>query len=1100
MEPISIGIGITAAKLMLRMWTGGSLVEAAGDDMVGMLGTRVQGRFAERAVKRQLDDLADHIASRLEPFLSQEVAGISNNELEAAARAAQESLDRANATDPSVLLSVDLDSAQLTRLIQRADPRASERLGLGQAASGVYDTLISECASYVTSVANQLPGYSSREAQELLGRNSRLAEIAQQILSALPISEVPSEWGTGSDDKRFENKYRHSVREYAEQLQLFGVTHNDARRAYPLSVAYISMAVDDQSPTNHSCRDIEGAGAQGEADKPDQASDSLRVEALLDGVDRLLLTGGAGSGKTTLIQWIALLAVSDASAANAPIAWMQRVPFIIQLRRFVGVTLPTPGSFVEQIAPNLVDAMPKAWVHRVLASGRASVLIDGLDEIPEAERETARQWLLGLTRDFPDNKYLVTSRSTAVTGSWLESDAFHRAELLPMEYPDIRAFVAHWHEATRQAVDASRQADVDLAEKSLLGIIRERAQIRALCTSPLLCALICALHLQNGSSLPTNRMDVYRIALEMLVHNRDNDRRVRIAPTEIELPARQVILRDFAVWMHENGLADATRDQFEQRVERSVSQLHRVNGESSDVAAFMLERSGVLREPVAGRVDFVHRTFLEYLAAAAIVDDNSIDKLVKQANDDHWREVIILAAGHSNSEQRVRLLEGILQRGREAPRRRHRLYLLAVACMETSQQLPTELQKDLEAALREVLPPKNMTEATAVASAGELAVPLLESFSRRGAAVAAACVRSLSLIGGDAALRALAAYRHDHRVTVTRQLIRAWSSFDTATYARDVLADSSLDDGFITVRDADQLAQLPELHHVQRAFVSFPRRVASVWDLPTFSSRVSGVEFVGLDDVRTPAALPFPKGILSLTVRASSLETLDGIEQFEDLRYLSVPSSRRLASIGAASSLPHLRYLDISGSIVEDLGVAGSLSLEGVHFYAAQNLRAISSPVDSVQLYISMATRLGDTSGLAESRRLKLLSLGFGGAIDLELPPNLDTAYLNSWRGQARLSGGESLETLTLHTALDSDSFEWLVTLPRIRDLSVAIFDGKIAGMPVEVALAEIGSRTGAHSVSVAAPYEESASLPDIQGWSRFEGGPYAHYSRSSVA
>lgn len=669
-----------------------------------------------------------------------------------------------------------------------------------------------------------------------------------------------------------------------------------------------------------------------------------------------------------------------------------------------------------------------------------------------------------------------------------------------MEYPDIRAFVAHWHEATRQAIDVSRRSDVDRAERSLLGIIRDRAQIRALCNSPLLCALICALHLQNGSSLPTNRMDVYRIALEMLVHNRDNDRRVRIAPTEIELPARQVILRDFAVWMHENGVADTTRDQFQQRVERSVAQLHRVNGDSAEVAAFMLERSGVLREPVTGRVDFVHRTFLEYLAAAAIVDDNSIDKLIKHANDDHWREVIILAAGHANSDQRTRLLEGILQRGREAPRKRHRLFLLAVACMETSPQLPRELQKKLEAALRDVLPPKNMTEAAAVASAGELAVPLLEGFSGRGAAVAAACVRSLSIIGGDAALRALAAFRLDHRVTVTRQLIRAWSSFDTAIYARDVLADSMLDDGFITLKDVDQLAQLPVLRRLERAYVSFPRRITSVSDLPLLSPKVSGVEFLGLDDVFTPAALPFPRSLLSLTVRGSSLETLSGIEQFEELRYLSVSSSRRLAQIDAVNSLPHLRHLDISGSAVEDLRLNGSESLEGVHFYAAQNLLAISEPVSTVELYVSMSTRLHDASGLAESPRLRLLSLSFGEATELQLPSNLKSVYLNSWRGEARLSGGASLETLTLHAALDADSFEWLISLPRIRDLTVAVFDGKVGGLPVEDALRKIGSLTHVQSVAVAAPYDRRASLPDIAGWDRVEAGPYTRYRRSPDA
>jgi predicted NACHT family NTPase len=49
-----------------------------------------------------------------------------------------------------------------------------------------------------------------------------------------------------------------------------------------------------------------------------------------------------------------------------------------------------------------------------------------------------------------------------------------------------------------------------------------------------------------------------------------------------------------------------------------------------------MERSGLLREPAAGRVDFVHRTFQEYLAAKAAVDNDEIGQLVANAHDDQW--------------------------------------------------------------------------------------------------------------------------------------------------------------------------------------------------------------------------------------------------------------------------------------------------------------------------------------------------------------------------------------------------------------------------------------------------------------------------------
>ncbi|MFD4421883.1 NACHT domain-containing protein [Agromyces sp. NPDC058484] len=1095
MEAISVAIGIAAAKFAVRLWTQDAPAEVVGDDLVGFLGGSVQGELARREVRRQLDKLADHIAERMAPFLSGEVGGVESNELEAAALAAQESLNRANALDVSTLIALDLDSARLTKLIRQQDPEAVQRAGLGDAGAGVYDTLVAECANYVVCIATQLPGFKTREAQELLSRQSRLAELAAQILENLPPSQVPLKWGPGSEDQRFENKYRHAVREYAEQLQLFGVMADEARRPYPLSVAYISMAVDEKHAMNPAVDLIMGApskestpGKPLEPDEPARPADSLRVETLLADTDRLLLTGGAGSGKTTLIQWIALSSVASSTGTSVPEDWTDRVPFVLPLRRFVGSALPTPKRFVEQIAPNLAEAMPSTWVHRVLADGRGTVLIDGLDEIPHADRDDALKWVRQLIRDFPSNKFLVTSRTTAVTKGWREDETFRHAELLPMEIGDIRAFISHWHDATRQVVDDLAREEVSDAERSLLGIVRDRPAIRALCNSPLLGALICALHLQNGASLPSNRMDVYRTAIEMLVHKRDNDRRVRASTADVDFTERQIILRSFALWLHENGAADATRKDFDSRVERTLTQLHRVKASPDEVASFMLERSGVLREPISGRVDFVHRTFLEYLAASSIIDDDSIDKLIRMAHDDHWREVIILAAGHANSEQRAQLLRGLLKRGADTPRRTHRLFLLAVACMETSPQLPKALRGELEAALRKVLPPRNMTEAMAVASAGELAVPLLESFATSGATVAAASVRALSLIGGEHALGAMAAFRSDSRVTVTRQLIRAWSYFDTGVYAREILSHSTLDRGLITISDVDQLAHVSTLTHAERVFVSFPRRFASASNLPKLPANTYGVDLSGLGDVQTISDIDLPQGLRSVSIRNSSLQSLGGLERHPNLGFLSVAGCTDLSNTDALLETTQLRYLDLSGTAVRALSLGERKSLGWLMVHSARHLEEISEPLPVVDLSISYGVGLRDVTGLASSGELRQLSLNMGSLSSIEFPPALEQAYLSSWAADAiNITGGEALRSVSINATITSATLDWIVGLPHLGYVAVDVRDEEVGGWSPNTAVAELCARSNAVQVAVSIPYNKKVELPNPAGWTRHE-------------
>lgn len=66
-----------------------------------------------------------------------------------------------------------------------------------------------------------------------------------------------------------------------------------------------------------------------------------------------------------------------------------------------------------------------------------------------------------------------------------------------------------------------------------------------------------------------------------------------------------------------------------------------------DVLQHLLERSGVIREPVLGRVDFVHHTFQEYLAAKEVVEDQTTETLVTRAHLDQWWETLVMAVGHT---------------------------------------------------------------------------------------------------------------------------------------------------------------------------------------------------------------------------------------------------------------------------------------------------------------------------------------------------------------------------------------------------------------------------------------------------------------------
>ncbi len=209
----------------------------------------------------------------------------------------------------------------------------------------------------------------------------------------------------------------------------------------------------------------------------------------------------------------------------------------------------------------------------------------------------------------------------------------------------------------------------------------------------------------------------------------------------------------------------------------------------SSVPRFFVERAGITREPVPARIDFTHRTFEEFLAAKAASDKLDIGLLIEKAHNDQWREVIILASGLASEQMREELIKGLLDRGDKEAQYRHRLHLLAVSCLETSVQLGQEVQAAVEQRLSKLVPPKNMTDAKALAAAGESVVKYLSRKylkKKYPATVTAACIRTLGLIGGEAALDVLEEYVDDGRLKVEDEFLRAWDYYDREIYVKRI--------------------------------------------------------------------------------------------------------------------------------------------------------------------------------------------------------------------------------------------------------------------------------------------------------------------------
>jgi hypothetical protein len=791
-ELITIELGTAIAKSILKLWLKDStLAQDTSSSLVDIFKAWTSDKVAQRRGERQFETIGEKVAESLLPLFEIEGARLDENGRNAVALAVVEAFNRAKLTN-ELLAERNLEPIMLAKHIVTTNPGATRDFSMAETA--FYERIIDESCAYIVDIATQLPAFTEHTFAEILKREDKLIITANQILQEVRrMSEHigPTEAGL------FEKDYRQAVVRKLDELQLFGTDVSTANRRHRLSVAYITLSVNQNLQSFSDNEDITSPGLDQAIDdsQNDAVRDSLPVDMALAQSHRLLIRGLAGSGKTTLLQWVAVKS-AQRSFDGELAGWNDMLPFYIRLRHFVQSALPRPEAFPEFVASAILGTMPGGWVHTQLKSGRAIVLVDGLDEVSSIRRETVRSWLKELVETYPKARYLVTTRPHAAEEGWMDNDGFSDTELQPMELSDIYSFIDHWHKAVREALNEDEErAELDSLADHLKGNVKRNRSLRNLATNPLLCAMLCALNRDRRRQLPEDRIELYEACCSLLLERRDKERSIELTDyPALNYRQKRLLLEDMAYWMIKNNWSEVALEHVEERFERKlkdmpgISQDREITG--ADVHRLFVERSGMIREPIIGEIDFTHRTFQEFLAAKAASDEMDTGVLVANGHNDQWREVIILACGLASNTMREEIIKGLIARGDTEQENRYQLHLLAVSCLETSVALGQETKNEVEKRLGQLVPPKNMTDAKALAAAGELVVKYLVKKVKYPIPTTAACVRTLSLIGTEAALEALEGYANDTRSKVYDELLKAWESFDREDYAKRVLSQT----------------------------------------------------------------------------------------------------------------------------------------------------------------------------------------------------------------------------------------------------------------------------------------------------------------------
>ncbi|MFG2783143.1 NACHT domain-containing protein [Streptomyces prunicolor] len=935
-ELAAVRLGTTVAKTAAQMWLGGKRQEQERrlpmDDLVRR---RVPGLRQSRSVQRQFEEMADTVAARLEPFLAQEFRGLDESGREAALNGVCDTFERADLSDEAILAA----DAQPAELIRRITASVSAPIGLSEPETRLYDLLFSECCEYYVSIVRTLPVFEERTLAELLTRTSSLSDGVTRVLERLPDRSLFAPDGT-DQDQEFRRWYMELVSNSLDEVELFRRTSDRAAAQVRLSVAYVSLrATGDDGTRRRTARALPLRPDLSGWEESGTESSGMRVESALGGASRVLLRGEAGSGKTTLLRWLAITAARGAFTAELA-DWNGLTPVFVKLREYSDRQLPKrPEELLDGVAGNITGIMPRGWVERQLRDNKVLLLVDGVDELLGSERRLVRDWLRKLLGAYGGIRVVVTSRPTAAGADWLRREDFTALHLDRMTPPDLAAFVRQWHEAVRELGDELPCGVDELPryEQSLLNSLKDRAHLQSLAGTPLLAAMLCAMHLNRGSQLPRDRMELYRNALHTLVHERDADRNVPSAQdSKLSLGDKLVVLRDLAWRLSDNNRSEIALDQAAVHVAAKLSAMRHLEVQDGNgVLEQLRDRSGILRSPVEGRLDFVHRTFQEYLAAEEATEEDRIGNLVGRAHLDLWRETIIMAAGHANTGQRQELLDGILDRAEAEPRYARGLRLLAASCQETLPMIPDGLAGRLDGAMSALLPARRETDPPALAAVGtSLLRRLPRSLGELTEKAAVQTVRTVAMIGGEEALALMVGFAEDSRRPVIQEIIEAWAYFDADAYGEQVLAGLPLEGYLVHLRHSQQWRAATRLKSIRRLRIHYPLpALAAVEQLPPVTN-------LSVYNLRGPGDLSVltvhPQLQLLTVFGQGKLYRLESLENSENLSYLAFDNrdTADLDSLRLGPATTWLSLYELRGT--NDLTALGNFpGVENLHLDTA---------------------------------------------------------------------------------------------------------------------------------------------------------------------
>jgi len=353
--------------------------------------------------------------------------------------------------------------------------------------------------------------------------------------------------------------------------------------------------------------------------------EEIKANSLLDRPEpHILITGGAGSGKTTTLRRLAMILIE--TALQRP---QTSTPVFITATE-IATHNGTLQSLAENTARKFTPTSSAAFTLNDLESGRVTILIDGFDEV--ANPSTREEILLSISvfkRQYPKCKIFLASRDNPQILSELESQCFQRFKISPISLTQAQKLISLLTSGKSLRTEDQQE------------MLRRLNNVHGIELNPLLVTVFVATSEFNRTDIPANITELFKKYTEMMIGRWNRSKGVS---EQIHAPVKDFVLCQLAYTMHSQRVTHLPTSDAEILFNRELSD----RGLESDSQTLLVEaiyQSGLFRVE-DGKLSFRHHLLQEFFAGRGIPSTECFSAI---ASDSWWSRAIVFYCGNNPS-------------------------------------------------------------------------------------------------------------------------------------------------------------------------------------------------------------------------------------------------------------------------------------------------------------------------------------------------------------------------------------------------------------------------------------------------------------------